>query len=221
MILRRLHRSLPLVAALVLGAQCFLPAHAQVAPANDDFANAVVLDPSGGMWNGTNVGATVEPGEPDHVILPSDASIWFRWTAAQDGFLTVDTFGSNFNTALAMYTGTTVSALTFVAANNDDAGQQSRVANVAVTAGVTYSIAVDGYFGALGLVTLHWAFVEQFDFVAPVITLWSPIDGSEIPQDDPLWAGYSCFDPVPSSGLVSCQGNVPSGTRVDTSVPGS
>jgi hypothetical protein len=187
---------------------------------NDDFADAVVLAPGGGTTNGTNVGATMEPGEPEHVVLATGASIWFRWTAPIDGFVTVDTFGSNFDTALAMYTGTAVNALALVAANNNDAGVQSRVSNVPVTAGVTYSIAVDGYFGALGLVTLNWAVVEQFDFTPPVITLWSPLDGTEIPQHDVVFAGYDCFDPIPSSGLVTCAGNVPPNTPLDTSVPG-
>lgn len=205
--------------ALLLAALFPEPAHAQ-APPNDDFADAVVLSGDAGSVNGTNVGATVEPGEPDHVILPTRASIWYRWTATLDGYLTVDTFGSDFNTAIAIYTGTAVNALTFVAANNDDAGEQSRVSNVPVTAGVTYSIAVDGYFGDSGNVTLNWLFVEQFDFTPPVITLWSPLDGTRVAQGEVLFAGYDCFDPVPSSGLVSCTGNVPSGTLIDTSVPG-
>jgi hypothetical protein len=216
----RLPGLLAIVTAALLLAALFPAATYAQAPPNDDFVNAVVLA-TDGTWNGTNVGATVEPGEPEHVILASDASVWFRWTAPLDGFVTVDTFGSDFNTALAMYTGSDVAALTFVAANNDDAGQQSRMSNVPVIAGVTYSIAVDGYFGDLGLVTLNWAFVEQFDFVDPVITLWSPIDGSETPQHDFLWAGYSCFDPQPSSGLISCTGDVPNGALIDTSVPGS
>jgi hypothetical protein len=191
-------------------------------PANDNFTSAVVLAAAGGTWNGTNVGATVESGEPNHVYLPSDASIWFQYTPSLNGFVTVDTFGSSFNTALAMYTGASVDVLTFVAANINAGGTyQSEMPLVPVTAGVTYHIAVEGFFGDTGLVTLNWSFAEEFDFVAPVITFWSPIDGSVTPQNEPLWAGYSCYDPLPSTGLVSCDGNIASGTLIDTSVPGT
>jgi len=193
-----------------------------VSPDNDNFANAVELAVGGGTWNGTNVGATVESGEPTHVYLPSNASIWFRYTPATNGYLTVNTFGSNFNTALAMYTGTSVDALTFVEANiNAGGGFQSEMPIVPVTAGETYHIALDGFFGETGLVTLNWSFAEQFDFEPPVITFWSPWDGQVVPQHDSLWAGYSCYDPLPSSGLVTCDGNIPSGTLIDTSVPGT
>ncbi|MDH3629393.1 MAG: FG-GAP-like repeat-containing protein, partial [Acidobacteriota bacterium] len=193
-----------------------------VSPANDNFASAVVLAGDTGTWNGTNVGATTESGEPDHVYLPTGASIWFRWTAQVDGYLTVDTFGSDFNTLLAMYTGASVDALTVVAENiNAWPSLQSELLNVPVTAGTTYSIAVDGYFGEAGMVTLNWWFGEQFDFEPPVITLWDPDDGAVYPQGTPVWAGYSCYDPQPSTGLVSCAGPVPSGTLLDSSVPGS
>ena len=70
--------------------------HVVVSPDNDNFASAAVLAPAGGSWNGSNVGATVESGEPTHVYLPSNASIWFRYTPATSGYLTVNTFGSNF-----------------------------------------------------------------------------------------------------------------------------
>ncbi len=188
-------------------------------PSNDNFASAQVLGPSG-TWNGTNVGATVESGEPDHTILPSNASIWFRWTASLDGFLTADTTGSNFSNSVAMYTGEAVDALTSLSAHHGS-GNTSALSNVPVTAGTTYSIAVDGYFGDTGLVTFNWSFAEQFDFEPPVITLWSPADGLVLAQGEPLWSGYSCFDPTPSTGLLSCEGPVPNGTLMDTSVPGN
>ena len=74
-------------------------------PANDDFADAVLLVGDSGTWNGSNVGASVEPGEPDHVYLPTEASIWFQWTAQLDGYLTVDSFGSDFDTVLSVLDG--------------------------------------------------------------------------------------------------------------------
>lgn len=49
-------------------------------PANDDFADAIVLDGESGSVDGTGVGATLEPGEPYGA-----ATTWFRWTAPRDG----------------------------------------------------------------------------------------------------------------------------------------
>jgi len=67
------------------------------------------------------------------------------------------TYGSDFDTLLAVYTGTSVDTLTEVASNDDSGGTlQSRV-EFTTTAGTVYHIAVDGYGGAQGNVTVGWA----------------------------------------------------------------
>ena len=48
-----------------------------------DFAAAKALVSPG--ENGSNVGATKEPGEPDHAGDPGGASVWYTWTAPADG----------------------------------------------------------------------------------------------------------------------------------------
>jgi len=138
----------------------FIPAAAPAAPANDAFDPAQALSGSSGSVTGTSVGATKESGEPSHAAGQGTASVWYRWTASTTGTLTVDTFGSGFDTALAAYSGTSVSALTTVDSNNDAAGHgtQSRIA-FHVTAGTTYRIAVDGWAaGVSGAVNLDWTF---------------------------------------------------------------
>ena len=61
--------------------------------------------------------------------------------------------GSSFDTTLGVYTGTTVGSLTSIAQDDEGGvGSSSRVVFTA-TAGVTYQIAVDGYFGASGNIT--------------------------------------------------------------------
>ena len=97
-------------------------------------------------------------GEPNHANAPGGHSIWFKWTAPTTGTKTFDTMGSGFDTVLGVYTGTAVNALTLVAGNDDISASDldSRV-TFAVTAGVTYRIAVDGYGGASGPVTLNWS----------------------------------------------------------------
>ena len=89
-------------------------------PANDDFVNATSL---GGATSGSisdnNLGATAEPNEPAHAGFPATSSLWYTWTAPQDGDVEVDTMGSSIDTVLAVYNGSTVSGLTQVAANDD------------------------------------------------------------------------------------------------------
>ena len=67
--------------------------------------------------------------------------------------------GSSFDTLLAVYTGSSVSPLTAVAGgSNDDSpagGTTTSKVTFAVTAGTTYQIAVDGYGGVSGNITLH------------------------------------------------------------------
>ncbi|MEX0948597.1 MAG: Calx-beta domain-containing protein, partial [Acidimicrobiia bacterium] len=115
------------------------------------------VGPASASTTGTTIDATKEVGEPNHAGNSGGRSIWYRITPASNGTVTIDTAGSNFDTLLAAYTGSSVSLLTQVAANDDTTGLglQSRV-QFAGTAGVTYNIAVDGYGGASGAVTLNW-----------------------------------------------------------------
>ena len=135
------------------------PANAAAAPANDDFANAQVITGATGSVNGTNIGATKELGEPDHAGNAGGHSIWYTWTAPADGNVAFRTAGSSFDTLLAVYTGAAVGALTLVAANDDDpsAGGSSTI-SFAVSNGVTYMIALDGFSGkvAVGPTSLRW-----------------------------------------------------------------
>ena len=124
-------------------------------PDNDHFANALTLTGPSGVVRGSSVGATKEPGEPDHAGNAGGHSVWYRWTAPLTGQVRFATLGSGFDTTLAVYTGGSVSALTEIASNNDSVGTNS-VVTFAATAGTTYSIAVDGYNGAYGLVNLSW-----------------------------------------------------------------
>jgi hypothetical protein len=105
---------------------------------------------------GTTVGATKETGEPSHAGNTGGKSIWYAWTPTVTATVTIDTIGSAFDTLLAVYTGSAVYALTAVASNDDASGVQSRVSFTAV-AGTTYRVAIDGFNGASGTVTLTWS----------------------------------------------------------------
>ena len=82
------------------------------------------------------------------------ASVWYQFTPTSSGVYTANTFGSNFDTLLAVYTATTdpasVDKLSEVASNDDaNTGTASSV-TFNVIAGTTYFVAVDGYNDGTG-----------------------------------------------------------------------
>ncbi len=126
-------------------------------PPNDMFANAQVITGNTGTITATNTGATKQTGEPNHAGNAGGGSIWYAWTPTVGGSVTIDTLGSTFDTIMGVYTGTAVNALTTVASNDDIAsGNTASRVTFTVAAGTTYRIAIDGYNGLRGNVTLNW-----------------------------------------------------------------
>jgi len=177
--LPRTARWVKLVAVLAGGLAAGL---AGAQPANDNFASAWPIVVTTDSTNGDNLSATLElPCEtnavnttlPDGTIeTPSDpigASVWFTWTAPVTGTVAFDTFGSDFDTVLAVWTSPNLAptmcdgSLTNIVANDDDPtnAPQSSVSFSAV-AGTTYYIEVSGYDsgggGDTGNYLLNWSF---------------------------------------------------------------
>ena len=125
-------------------------------PANDNFATATVA--AGGTVTGANLAATSETGEPlDTGSNQPVNSVWWSWTASTTGDVTIDTIGSDFDTVLAVYTGSAVDGLTLVAQNDDINFPTQLASGVAfnATAGTTYHIAVDGFLNETGHIVLN------------------------------------------------------------------
>jgi sugar lactone lactonase YvrE len=140
-------------------------------PTNDAFANATALSGTNFIVTGTSVGATKEPGEPNHAGNSGGHSIWWSWTAPADGNMTLNTSGSSFDTLLAVYTGSSVTALTPIVSNDDYTNLTSLVV-FGAKGGKTYRIAVDGFNGASGNVQLNLAWAPP---VLPAISSsWQP-----------------------------------------------
>jgi hypothetical protein len=146
------------MAGLIAAAMTLMAAAPALAapPPNDDLANAQLLSgPLPTETAGTNVDATKEPGEPDHAGFLGGASVWYSWSASVDGFVTVETCGSTFDTVLGVYAGDDYAHLTEQAGNDDGGcGVQSRE-TFRAQAGTTYRIAVDGYGGETGDIVLR------------------------------------------------------------------
>ena len=159
-------------------------------PVNDHLADASSLTGLPVAATGTNRNATrEEPFEPFHAGIQGGGSVWWRWTAPVSELVRVATVGSNFDTLLAIYTGSSVGALNEIAAN-DDADLENGILTSEVSfnaqAGETYSIAVDGFY------YIELDFFEQGDIQLHVLpaaryALDVTIDGSGSVTSAPGW----------------------------------
>ena len=158
-------------------------------PPNDDFANSISLSGASIIVSGSNDRATKETGEPNHDEKQGFTSVWWNWTAPTSGQVAISTEGSSFDTLLAVYIGSSVDSLTYVASNDEAPGQagSSRVSFEAV-AGTVYQIAVDGWGGDTGTINLS-VVVNR----VPIVDMTNPQNGTTIP-----WSGS-----VPTITLTS------------------
>lgn len=144
-------------------------------PANDNFAQAAVLTLTGSInsLNASSIGATRESGEPDHVAGErGGASVWWKWTATQTGYIYASTPGSKFDTMMAAYSGSSLATLQQLASNDDSptANNRTSALNFFAIAGNTYYLAVDGWDGEWGELTLVYSFTAQAGS-APTVTI--------------------------------------------------
>ena len=139
-------------------------------PVNDNFSSAIPVTRKTPFLLGHNGNSTAEMNEPNHagVSLPLN-SIWYSWQADSSGSVTISTLGSDFDTVLAVYTGTNLASLTPVVANDEFWGHQSEVMFNA-SAGTIYRVAVDGWMNSSGKVCLNFAFPELASTNSPLGT---------------------------------------------------
>ena len=126
-------------------------------PNNDDFADAQTISGNYGTVAGSNACATKETGEPNHAGNGGGASVWYKWAASFSGRVVISTGGSNFDTLLAVYTGSSVGSLSTIASNDDGGPGTTSQVSFTTSAGTTYKIAVDGYSGHQGNLVLSWS----------------------------------------------------------------
>jgi len=122
-------------------------------PPNDNFVNQIALTGATANVTGTNSGATGEVGEPAQ-SGPLNSS-WWSWTAPTTGLYNINTRGSGFDTYLSVFTGSALSTLTLIGADDDGGGSFASMVSLNATAGTTYRIAVDGYGSARGPIALN------------------------------------------------------------------
>ena len=72
------------------GGNFILNLHFDPAPPNDNFTNRIKLTGTRIATNISNVGATIEAGEPDSYLRPiGGSSVWYSWTASASGRVTI------------------------------------------------------------------------------------------------------------------------------------
>lgn len=120
-------------------------------PQNDAFADATEIAATPFARGQPTSLATLEEGEPAP-CGPVGSTVWFRYTPAEPRPTVVTTVTSEFDTIVAVYTGTDLAALTPVGCSNDVFAPHDRggVVSFVATAGTTYYVQAGGFEGAQG-----------------------------------------------------------------------
>ncbi|MDM8537731.1 hypothetical protein QUF70_13320, partial [Desulfobacterales bacterium HSG17] len=121
----------------------------KLSPGNDNFTSAVIISGLSGQAAGSNDQATKEPGEANHAGETGGTSVWWSWTAPETGYVSIDTFGTVFDSLIGIYTGTSLDTLTNTAYGYDNV-------SFPVQSGTTYYIALDGRNSAMGNIVINW-----------------------------------------------------------------
>ena len=94
--------------------------------AQTNFASPLVLTGDYGLTNFDNTGVTADPTGPTIAGLPPTSTLWFQWSTTNSGEVELDTigsvddfFGSQLDTVLGVYTGTSLASLNLVSANDN------------------------------------------------------------------------------------------------------
>lgn len=155
------------------------------APANDRFADRIVITGNEFTLISTNDGATAEPGEPSHAGCPNH-STWWTWIAPASGRLNVTRLGGNPTAALAVYSGSSLSNLDALAL----LGVQDQQTRFNVEEGKSYEFALNTCVAKGG--------EASFELLLSTVCLVSPTNGAKfiIPGPITLQAGATPLDGI-------------------------
>ncbi len=139
--------------------------------ANNTFPGTTISG-SSGSFTGTTVGSNGEAGEPAPPAGGAINSMWYSWTAPASGVFTFGTCNTtaasttNYDSAIAAYTGAAVNALTTLGGVDDVTGCASTagadlgsVVAFTATSGTTYRLQIDGYQANTGAFQLNYGLV--------------------------------------------------------------
>lgn len=169
---------------------------------NDDFRNAKAISSLPFTDAADTSDATLQDGEPaPSCAFDLDATLWYSFAPAADTRVLANTFGSGFDTVVAVYTGRRLTSLTEAACNDDRlATSQSGIAFWAL-ARTTYHIQVGGALGDRGDLVLNLSVgsPERREYAMPGTGLLL-FCGVEEPD-----TGGACFDVAAGDATVDLE----------------
>ena len=182
-----------LIRSLLTGVFCaasLVTAYAQ--SANNNLANAFIIQPGATTTNGTTAGGNNrEPSEALPTGLggfggggngnASGATVWHDWNAPASGAVTMTAVGTGYRVILVAWTGG-AHPLSQLAANRAGANSGTATINFTATAGVSYKVMVDGSLGGTGAYSL----TTPTPAVVPMVTLSSPANGLVVTNPQPV-----------------------------------
>jgi hypothetical protein len=120
------------------------------APVNNTFANRATITGQTATITATNIGATYEPNEPAH-FANGNSSVWWSWTPAASGTVTITGVSTQNSLILTVYTGADlVAGLTLVQQESFNAPggfPADTPISFLANSGTEYQIAVCGFLG--------------------------------------------------------------------------
>lgn len=135
-------KRLTVMVAVALAAMALaVPASAE--PVNDDLGSAIAVTDIPFTDTADTSDAATEVGEPtegDEVCPPRSHTVWYAVTLPTDQAIRVDTMGSDYDTTLAVYTGTGYGDLSVVACNDDTVSSLQAALTFDASAGTTYLV---------------------------------------------------------------------------------
>src|SRR5262249_55022536 len=120
--------------------------YAPTVPANDLCGSATLIGSTDGSFHPapfcTPAATLPARGTNANRGMPHANHAWYRFVPCGNGTINLNTLGSNYDTNLAVFTGSCAAANQLVCNNDFTISQQSVLSNVPVTAGTTYLIRV-------------------------------------------------------------------------------
>src|SRR3972149_5700965 len=126
------------------------------APANDVFANAIVIGALPYSNTQSTTSATTQAGDPVFACIANSGttnngqgwhSVWYVYSSTVTGTLHMDTTGSAYDTVLGVWSGAWGS-LTSVGCDDDSGPGTQSLLDVSVVSGTAYYIEVAGYYSS-------------------------------------------------------------------------
>lgn len=190
------------------------PTVAPTAPINDDFSQATGIELLENTFqnNQSITYATTAIDDPYFTCVPGKGykSVWYQYFPESDGYLTLQTAGSGYDTVLGVWQGMRGS-LTSVGCNDDTIGSTTSYLRVPVNAGQTYMVEAAGYYSfATGDLSLSVGFE---DAIPPTPT------NTTIPTSTFTATATATFTQTPTFTRTPTNTATPTKTKTPTRTP--